>query len=252
VDFAQLADALARNESPSICNVRELDEGWYAEPLSAWRRLSAHAHLIIHAGSRARRGELPFETREQLLADMFGLPKNTPPEMIQVEFQRRLWETERKWASPSMQWTRAAVDLGITRELPKTIADAMVGRVRDVVGTEKHFARTLQQPDALAEKVNQWIEDGGGFQQKAVWHDERADWQRRVRSLFAAIGVGLWNVIGDMTTNPECPSCGQVFTPGRRTQRYCEDCGIRGRNRVNQRRSRARKATRGVPAMTAM
>jgi hypothetical protein len=245
VDFGEFADALARNESPAICRVRQLGDGWYGEPLEAWRRLSGQAFLIIAAGSLARRGELPFETHEQLLADILGLPKDTPPEMIRVQFQQRLLDTALKWASPSRQWIRAAWELGLMQDLPERLTEPMVGRVRDAIGTKGQFDKTLQQPDALSEKINQWITDGGGLQLKAVWHDDRAEWQQEVRSLYAAIGVGLWNVIGDTTVNPKCEHCHRIFIPRTNTQRYChrDECR-RARDRENQRRSRASRADR--------
>jgi hypothetical protein len=239
-DVGDLARSLVGKELPSPCAVRRLDDGWFGEPLEAWRRLSGQAHLIIEAGSAARRGELPFATHEQLLADILGLAKNTSPLEIRALYLHRLLLTERTWAALQVE-----TGLGITAGLPEALADAMVGRVRDAIGTKKQFRMTLRQADAIAEKVNEWIADGGGFQQKAVWYDGWPQWRREVRSLFAAIAVGLWNVIGDMTTGPRCQHCDQVFQPRTTTQMYCtEPACRRARARKNTQRSRADRAAR--------
>ncbi|MBW3633732.1 MAG: hypothetical protein KY456_11970, partial [Chloroflexi bacterium] len=122
-------------------------------------------------------------------------------------------------------------------------ADSMIGRVRDVIGTKEQFAQTLRHPDALAERVNQWIDDGGGFRQKAVWHGGWPQWQREVHSLYAAIGVGLWNVIGDITTGPRCKHCDQVLQPKSSRQLYCDQKACQqARKRENQQHSRANRA----------
>jgi hypothetical protein len=144
-----------------------------------------------------------------------------------------------------MGWFRDLIELGMMEDIPEKLADLMVGRVRDTIGTTKQYGHTLRQPDAIAEKINQWIADGGGFRQKAVWRDDKPEWQQEVPSLYAAIGVGLWNVIGAMTTNVKCKHCGQAFTPKTNTQLYCNEPECRrAKNRLNQRRSRANRAAR--------
>ena len=251
IDFAESAAAAARNETLSICQEKRLDDGRYAEPLGTWRRLSRQADLIIDAAKKAHWGELPFETYEQLLADILDLPKGFPPELTGPAYRLQRWNSALKWASPGRtNWFREAFELGLPVTTPEAYTESMVGRVRDAIGSEEQFRKTLQHRDAIAEKITQWIADGGGFYKTPVWRDDQPEWQEEVGSLYAAIGVGLWNVIGDMTTNPTCKHCGQVFEPTKITQlHYChrEECR-RERIRANQRRSRANRAARaGLP-----
>jgi hypothetical protein len=240
VNNAELARTLAENGAVSGCGLKNLGNGWYGEPLQAWRRVSNQAYYILVAGSLANQARLPFAVHEHLLADRLGLPPDTPPLEIRAAYLNRLLTTEHTWTS--LGWIRDAIELGNPEDLPDALAKVIVGRIRDAIGSKDQFAKTLQQPDALAERINQWIEEGGGFRQKAAWQDGQAVWQEEVRSLYAAIGVGLWNVIGDMTTGRNCKHCGQVFTPARTWQKYCEECGKRVRDRMSQRRSRANRA----------
>jgi hypothetical protein len=237
---AELARTLAEHGAVTDCGLRKLDNGWYGEPLEVWRCLSNRAFYILLAGSTANRGELRFAVHDHLLADRLGLPKDTSPLEIRAAYLNRLLTTEREWAS--LGWIRDAIEFENPEDLPDALADVIVGRIRDAIGSKKQFARTVQQSDALAERINQWIDEGGGFQQKAVWQDGQAEWQDEVRSLYAAIGVGLWNVIGDMPIARKCQDCGQAFARTRGWQKYCQACGKRARDRDSQRRSRAKRA----------
>jgi hypothetical protein len=232
---------LTRNETPSYCVERQLGDGWFAEPLEVWHKLSRQAFLIIKAGSLANRDELPFATHNQLLADILGLPKSTPSAEIFWRYLQRLQLTEETWAS--MGWFAPLIELGEMPDVAERFANTMVGRVRDLIGTETQFAKTLRHPNAIAERVNAWIEDGGGCKRKAVWQDSKLEWREEVSSLYAAIGVGLGNVIGDMTIHPRCRHCGRVFEPRTRTQAYCMLPKCRQvRNTERQRRHRAKRA----------
>ena len=119
---------------------------------------------------------------------MLGLPKSTPPLEIRAAYLNRLLTTERTRAS--LGWIWDSIKLGNPEDLPDALANTIVGPIRDAISSKDQFAKTLQQSDALAERINQWIEEGGGFRQKAVWQDGQAVWQEDVRSLYAAIGVG--------------------------------------------------------------
>lgn len=240
-DAGDVVRALARNETPPYCVESQLGDGWYAEPLEVWRKLSRQAFLIVEVGSLANRGELRFATHGQLLANILGLPPSTPSAETFWRYLQRLKLTEERWAS--MGWLAALIELGDMPELAEGIANTMVGRVRDLIGTETQFAQTLQHPDAIVTRVNEWIEDGGGCKRKAVWHNDKLEWREEVSSLYAAIGVGLGNVIGDMSIHPQCKHCGRVFKPRTRTQAYCTKPKCRqARDTERQRRHRANRA----------
>ena len=247
VDFADLAEAVARKERPSICQVKKLDDGRYAESLHAWRRLSDYAFLILKAGSIGRRGKLQFATYEHLLADILADPKDTLPGVIRVEYQRRLLRSELGGhPRPVRTGCGRHGHLDPSTTFPTTFASRTL---RPGTLTLSPWLARSETPSAPSEPlcqdiaaarragsaINQWIEEGGGYPKKAARQDAPGSpSQEEVRSLYSAIAVGLWNVIGDLTTKRKCEYCGQTFVPARSNQKYCKDCGKPVRDRLSK------------------
>jgi hypothetical protein len=219
----------------------KISETCYGEPLRAWRQLSRRAELILRVGAISRRpgGGAFFSSYDELVAHALGVPGDTPRDELVALLMSR-YRHQR-----AVEWARYAAELGVALEKLSEIPDPPVRfptlRNRSA---DRLFVLSISQTDALAAEVHRWIEDGGGASERPVWDSDRGElpaWSSGVRSLYAAIGYGLWNVIVEGAHSRRCKHCKEFFKARRHDQEYCPDNPAcqQARNRENKRRSRA-------------
>lgn len=99
--------------------------------------------------------------------------------------------------------------------------------------------------DALVARVGSLIEDGGGFAVRPEWESEGEVpiWRAEVRTLAAALGVALWNILRSSPGIGVCAHCLRLFEARQRNQRYCSRPACQTeRKRVEKAELRAKKA----------
>jgi hypothetical protein len=153
-------------------------------------------------------------------------------------------------------WEELAYELGVGVPDPyssRTIRDQKARQLANPYLTDARSQlreltlRMLDHPVALADRVQHWIEDGGGYAVRPVW-DLRpggtATWRAEINSLFAAIGVGLWNAISSSKGVSFCPHCQNLYPLTRRDKPHCgEPACVTAQNTERQQQLRQAKRT---------
>jgi hypothetical protein len=207
--------------------------------------------MILRTGAIARGGELLFASRDELTAYLLGAPADTPFEEQLVLMRSALQQMHRE--DDARGWVRLAAEMGIAREVPpEPMGLPDVPQAADATReAKKLFVLGISQRDALVAKVQCWINDGGGYEVRPNWSGgagDRPEWQSGVRSLYAAIGVALWDKIQDGRGSRPCRHCRRIFPVKRVDQWYCDrEACRRARLRENTRQHRAKPPADHAP-----
>jgi hypothetical protein len=237
------------DDPPSFCREVHLPDGRPAESIEAWRELSRQAEFIVRAGMSARKGSSRYETSDELLAEFAGLPRDTPlmTTLASIYMQLKDQQPEREDITALLRtadqhvaegiaqahlrqpgpWEAFVIKLGLGsgfREARRKRIESAPEMIDVRARFKETMIRSLDRPDALADHVQRWIEDGGGYEVRPAWvggNGGTAIWRAEVTSLYAAIGVALWNAIRGGIGIGFCPYCNALFELKRRDKPHC-------------------------------